>query len=356
MKTRTKTILVLGALTAGVLLAYTINGNLVVTGTVSSGSGSGKTGILNLTGKTSGKSSSISVDDSNTATATKLPNDSTSGLYLVTSPTATPAAGCAQFNGTSTQAASTGTACGSGGGGATITRGVFASAPSCSASSLYFSTDISLEGQCNGSTYQWFWQGIPVTLPSLGSWTFQNQGGASQVTNGIITMTAPSGAGDSVRGYFVTLPSRPFTQDACFSGAISQDQFNQFGIYESDGTKLLTLGLQTGISGTGANADNSAAFAVSQWTNVTTFASRSGSTFWSTTSQMDHLCFRWNDDSTNNNWSFSVDGGASWNLLLTAGDTAFLTPTRIGFFMDVNKQTGGISQSATTTLFHWLSH
>jgi hypothetical protein len=91
-----------------------VSGNLSCPGTIAAGVGSGLTGALDLTGKTSGATSSIAVDDNNTATIVKLPNDSTSGLYGVTSPTANPAAGCAQFNGTSTEATSTGIPCGSG--------------------------------------------------------------------------------------------------------------------------------------------------------------------------------------------------------------------------------------------------
>ena len=93
--------------------------NIVCAGSFTSGSGSGATGAVDLVGKTSGATSTITVDDTNTATVVKLPNDATSGLYVPTSPTATPSAGCAQFSGTSTEVTSTATPCGSGGGGGT---------------------------------------------------------------------------------------------------------------------------------------------------------------------------------------------------------------------------------------------
>lgn len=91
--------------------------NIVCTGSYTAGSGSGTTGRLSLTGATSAATSVLTVDDTNTATTVKLPNDATSGLYAATSTLATPASGCAQFNGTGTELASTGVACGSGGGG-----------------------------------------------------------------------------------------------------------------------------------------------------------------------------------------------------------------------------------------------
>lgn len=242
--------------------------------------------------------------------------------------------------------------------GASSSRGIFASAPACGAAqtgNTYYATDVSIVEQCNGTSYQAFAYGSPVTLPSLVSFTFQNQGGASIATNGFSTLTAPSGTGDNVRGLFVTLPAKPFTLDACFNSAISQDEFNQAGMYESDGTKLLTLGLQTGINGLGGNTNNSAAWAVSEWTSVTAFMNRQGSSFWSATAPLS-FCMRWVDDSTNNTWFVSVDNGFSYNEILQMGDTAYLTPTRIGWFMDINRNSGGIAQSATTTLYHWLAH
>lgn len=93
--------------------------NIVCAGSFTSGSGSGATGAVDLVGKTSGATSTITVDDNNTATNLKLPNDATAGLYIPSSPTATPSAGCAQYSGTSTEITSTATPCGSGGGGGT---------------------------------------------------------------------------------------------------------------------------------------------------------------------------------------------------------------------------------------------
>lgn len=366
MKTRTKWIIVSAALAAGLLLGYTINGNLNVNGTISSGVGSGQTGVLNLTGKTSGEASSLTVDDNNTVTSVKLPNDGTSGLYVSTSTSATPSAGCAQWTGTGTQQTSTGTSCGGGGGGVGANRGLFGSAPTCNGTfsgGVYYSTDVPIIEQCNGSTYQPYAFGSPVVLPGAVSFTWQNQGGSSVNANGFLQFTIPTNSGDSVRGYYVASSAAPFRQDACFNIGLSADQYTQAGIYESDGTKLLTFGLQNGISGTGSNADNAAAWAVSEWTSVTAFSSRLGSTFASSFTTM--YCLRWYDDGTNNNWCWSQDptaGGSNtttcsgWNLILTAGNTAWLTPTRIGVFFDQNKNTGGIAQSSVNTLWHWWSH
>lgn len=89
-------------------------GNVSATGTISSGVGSGTTGALDLVAATSGDTSTVAIDDTNPGTVVKLPNDTTAGLYQATSPTATPAAGCAQYSGTGTQLPSTGVPCGTG--------------------------------------------------------------------------------------------------------------------------------------------------------------------------------------------------------------------------------------------------
>jgi hypothetical protein len=88
-------------------------GNMTCPGIISSGVGSGLTGAYDMVGKTSAATSTVSVDDNNTPTTVKLPNDATSGLYAATSPSATPAAGCAQYNGTSTELVTTSSPCSS---------------------------------------------------------------------------------------------------------------------------------------------------------------------------------------------------------------------------------------------------
>jgi hypothetical protein len=239
-----------------------------------------------------------------------------------------------------------------GGGGGSTTRGTYSTAPSCSTSgSVYYATDIGVVEQCNGSTYQPYAFGIPVTLPGAVSFSWRNQGGASVNANGFVVLTIPTSASNSLRGREIALPSKPFTLDACMSTAVGSNEYNSSGLYETDGTKVLTFGYQTGRAN-GANQQGAGEMAIGEWTNVTTFSS-----FVSEMNMNSQtFCLRWNDDSTNNNWSWSTDGGASWSPIGSAGDTAYLTPTNIGFFGNQNTVSGGVTESANLTIWHWLAH
>ena len=154
-------------------------GNPSTPGTFSTGVGSGKTGAVEITGATSGATSVLTVDATNTETTVNLPNDAmTSGLYMTTSPTATPVAGCAQYNGTGTQASSTGVPCGSGSG--TAGGGVLG----YSASAL--------------------------TLPTAGTTFLAPVGGAlASTTEANVTANAPAAAAISM--LYVSISSAPGT-------------------------------------------------------------------------------------------------------------------------------------------------
>jgi hypothetical protein len=228
-------------------------------------------------------------------------------------------------------------------------RGIFASRPSCSTSgNTYYSTDIADVSECNGSSWADWVFGRPVTMPSLTTFSWRNQGGASVSANGIIAMTVPTNSGDAIRGREISLPATPFTIDACFvSDQINTTSSgNSVGLYVSDGTKLVTFAIsansQTPASGpVTINAAN--------WTNVTTFSSSVFSTVWLAGSAQ--FCLRWNDNGTNVLMSSSLDG-TNWTQNTSVGRTAFLTPTVIGWYGDVTQTT----RLATNTLFHWLSH
>ncbi len=173
-------------------------GNPSTPGSFTTGKGGGTTGALDMVGATSGATSTITVDASNTATTVKLPNDATVGLYAATSPTATPAAGCAQFNGTGTEATSTGTPCGSGTGSAGAT--LFSTTGSTTATAI---TATSLIGTVTGSTtiaantftagqyFQVIAQGYYSTPATATSLTINlNIGGTTRLTTGAVAQLA----------------------------------------------------------------------------------------------------------------------------------------------------------------------
>jgi hypothetical protein len=171
-------------------------GNPSTPGTFTSGVGSGATGALDLVGKTSGATSTVTVDDSNTATILKLPNDATSGLYAATSPTATPAAGCAQYNGTGTQAASTGTPCGGGTPGSTLfsstsSATATATSPTSLIGTVTGSTTIPINTFAAGQYFQVIAQGYYSTPATPASLTINlNIGGTTRITTGAVVQIA----------------------------------------------------------------------------------------------------------------------------------------------------------------------
>lgn len=149
-------------------------------GTFTSGSKSGTTGLYGMIGKTSGNTSQITVDDNNTATQVKMPNDATGGLYAVTSPTASPAAGCAHFNGTATQATSTAGPCGAAGGsgGGLIT---YSGSVSLVAGGTFY---VPLGGNTSGNVTE---AGASMVLEASGP-----------ISNACVTLSAAPGLGNSV--------------------------------------------------------------------------------------------------------------------------------------------------------------
>jgi hypothetical protein len=176
-----------------------ITGSLTCPGSVTSGDGSGSTGALDLVGKTSGATSTLTVDDSNTATQVKLPNDATSGLYFVTTTSPTPAAGCAQFDGISTEATSTSTPCGSGGGGAagatlfstTGSTTVTATSPTTLIGAGTGSTTIPANTFTAGQVLEVMAQGYYSTPATPASLTITlNIGGTIRITTGAVVQIA----------------------------------------------------------------------------------------------------------------------------------------------------------------------
>jgi hypothetical protein len=102
-----------------------------------------------------------------------------------------------------------GAACGSGGGGGSASRGVFGSRPAAgTAGNTYYSTDIPVISQDNGSSWANWYNGQFVTLPSTLSFTARNS--ASFTTNGV-SIVNPAATGSTLFGEDIPIPSTPYT-------------------------------------------------------------------------------------------------------------------------------------------------
>jgi hypothetical protein len=243
--------------------------------------------------------------------------------------------------------AQTGNGSSSGGG---ATRGVFASRPSCSSSgSTYYSTDISVVSECNGSTWADWGFGQPVVLPSLTTFSNQNTSGTTITYNGFGSIASPNAGGDSIRGQFISIPSTPFTIDACFAiQGYAQGTSIGYGLYQSDGTKLVTLQISHSTS------LQAGELGVFNWNSVTSFNAAAFGTSDFAAGDNGHSCLRWNDNGTNVVTSWSSDAGFTWTQLGSVGRTAFLTPTQVGWYLDNFSST--TTTNVSITLISWFQH
>lgn len=295
--------------------------------TISAGVGSGNTGALDLTAKTSMATYTITVDDNGNGVAVKVADDATSGLYFATVTSKTPAAGCAHFNGTSTELTSTGVECGGSGG-----------------SSLSFGSPYLVNG-----TDSYFSPGPFIVPPSLASWTWMNQGSATVTSfNGAVLLKAPAQSGDSVHCLFSNnaYPTTPWATPWTVGVVSTFVGVNYFlaGIAIADGTNPSTSKMQT----FGVGQVNNMGYTFANWNSTTSNSAATAVTF--PLSTITYLTL--NDSGTNIDFWVSND---FHNLKQVnayhAPSTTFLTAAKIGFCIDPanNASTGG----GSLMFVHW---
>jgi hypothetical protein len=115
---------------------------------------------------------------------------------------------CAKFD-ASHNLVTAGAACGSGGGGNTITVGARASLPGTSATTgnEYKTSDAPYTYYWNGASWDAYVQSVKVTEPINTGWTWVNQGSATvATTNGGIYLAGDTTGGTQVRAYCQTAP------------------------------------------------------------------------------------------------------------------------------------------------------
>lgn len=248
-----------------------------------------------------------------------------------------------------------------GGSGGGASYGAFSSIATCNSGASgdsYGATDIPLFAFCNGTSWAYWVFGRPVQLPSAASFTSQScSTGCTLTTNGIAYMNiATNNTNPNLHGRYISLPSTPFTVDACFTADFLQANYNGFGIYQSDGTKWQTWY----VSALNTASAPYLSLAVNNYSSNTAFASAqlSGNSWFNGAGQ---VCLRWHDDGTNIEVYTSLTGSnavaysstdPNWTEYGSFSRTSYLTPSQIGWFGDVEQTTRG----GTVTLFHWYSH
>lgn len=217
-------------------------------------------------------------------------------------------------------------------GSASVQRGVFASAPSCTTSQfIYTATDAALQGFCDGASHlDWMYKGltiIPTSASDLPLTYFTTGTTATDVPGGWI-FSAPSAAG--MQGRYKTTPSPPYSVVVCFepSTAAGGSLGSSFlGTFWTDATKAITVNIEAagtvGLFGP---------VAIDAWTDhVPTFSAQYLAEN-SSTMAPGLICIAMVDDGTNRTEKLSYDG-KNWILLHSATRTTFLTATGVGIFL-----------------------
>ncbi len=171
-------------------------------------------------------------------------------------------------------------------------------------------------------------------VPTVASLTWQNQGAATAANQSSgIYMFAPASAGDNIRALVKSAyPATPytFTLGECLNYSLVN--YASGGICISDGTKYVLFGV-------GYNGGN-ALCAVQYWTNASSFSSSPASL---TIRDSQFIWLRVLDNGTNLIFSVSPNGIDFSTVIATVARTAFLTPSKVGIYLNVTNATHSMS-------------
>jgi hypothetical protein len=230
-----------------------------------------------------------------------------------------------------------------GGGGGSISAGVYASRPAAgTAGRLYLATDADTMSYDTGAAWLTWRILSPVADPS-GSFAWVNQGGAAvATTHGALVLSAPASATHQVRARVKTAPSAPYTLTVAMRIA-SLSTFStdapQGGIVlrNSGDGKLVTLSYSPA---TGEIVQQN-------WTDHDSVSGSNVHPVFGLPS--DKVWLQIEDNNTNRYYRVSADG---WNWLDLANvvRSSHTTPDQVGFFASAGD--GNVSP-AFVTLLDW---
>lgn len=231
-------------------------------------------------------------------------------------------------------------------------------------------TDGPYEAISNGTSWQYFWNGYPVTPPPATGWTSEGIATESGATAGTVHYTNGFGyligndlGNESVGVNYVAAPSTPYTITARMmfdsSGIISSALYfsnngfsgpavlvgNAFGFRDSSG-KYLVMG-QVPYTGTPTNFFSIGFFNSDVSFNTNAAAVSNGVTIAGLINNRD-LVYQIQNDGTNLSFWLSVDGGQTFVCLHTETITAHLADAA-SVCWGAHKDQG----SATVLLYDW---
>jgi hypothetical protein len=220
----------------------------------------------------------------------------------------------------------------------TGTRANLPSTTGQKAGNRYKCTDSPYEFIFDGTAWRPFIFGYRVDEPLSANFAWTNQGSSTiTTTNGGILLKVPPNSGDSLRLQQLSTISAPYTCDIAFMANCYNQNFTDAGLvlYDSSGGKLVTFQTQNSNSN-----GPPLSLGTARWNSTTSFNASENFLNGASTIELfgsvgPLFWMRIYDDNTNRNFYFSMDG-IVFNLVFQETRTNFLTPNKIGFFIDMN--------------------
>lgn len=181
---------------------------------------------------------------------------------------------------------------------------------------------------------------FPLTKPNPASFSWFNQGTATlDTTRGAMTVVIPSGT-TNLRGQIKTAPATTYNIEMLFLLRLMGTNYPHGGFcwqQSSDG-KIVSIDIVID--------SNVPKLQSNKWTNASTFNSGYGNIIDSMAGQFVWIKVR--DDGVNRK-AYTSSDGQNWIEVISQGHSDFLTPDRVGFYVDSNSST----YAQSITLLHW---
>lgn len=175
-----------------------------------------------------------------------------------------------------------------------------------------------------------------------GDFTWRNQGGASkEASNGHVAIIAPTGTAN-LRIREKNVPSAPYTIVLGFIPMLPLSN------YYSCGLVLVESGTGKCVTARYATSNSNWGFDVSKWSAVTSYDAQYGGSALTQSPNSGMVFIKLVDDNTNRKCSVSFDGVNFWQIH-TVGRTDYITPDKVGFFVDAETAT----PDGIATFYSW---
>jgi hypothetical protein len=215
--------------------------------------------------------------------------------------------------------------------------GTYAARPAAPAiGAIYKCTDAPCELLYQGGMWQYWYNDVRVTPPNAESYSWINQGNATNSATGPYQFLRKPAADNSASYYLRTLPATPYAYTMLVLPQFLNRQYLSGGmcIYaDSNGYNMYW-----GITGQAPNqsAGSSPLFGRFQYDGPATFVAGS---IGGEVVGYGPIWFQLVDDGTNFTYKYSLDG-QNFIQFLQESRTSFLTPTHIGAYLDTSQTSG----------------